>query len=394
MAAEILSAAGHAVTVYEAMPTVARKFLLAGKSGLNLTHSEDYARFRERYGAANARLASALDGLKPEALRDWADALGADTFTGSSGRVFPKAMKGSPLLRAWLRRLSAQGVDIQTRHRWIGFDGKGHRILTPGGEIWVEPQTALFAFGGGSWPKLGSDGSWMAPFAGAGIAIKPFRPANCGFDLPWSPHFTERFSGAPVKAVVATSDAGSVQGEFVIGRSGVEGSLIYAHAAALRDRIETDGSAVLLLDLAPGRDSNRMAADFQRQTGKMSFSNRLRKGAGLDAVKTALVRECVPDCQAMPPEELARTIKKLPLRVIRPRPLEEAISSAGGIAWEELDERYMLKSHPGLFAAGEMIDWEAPTGGYLLTACFATGKAAAEGILQWLAAAEKNQARS
>lgn len=386
MAAEVLSAAGRSVTVYEAMPTVARKFLLAGKSGLNLTHSEDYPLFRGRFGASGERLQAALDGFTPQALRHWADGLGAETFVGSSGRVFPRAMKGSPLLRAWLRRLEARGVRILTRHRWLSFDGAGHRVATPAGDIRVNPEASLFAFGGGSWPRLGSDGGWVDTFTGDGIAISRLRPANCGFDVAWSEHFAERFSGAPIKAVVATSDAGSVQGEFVISRTGVEGSLIYAHAAALRDRIEADGFATLLLDLAPGRDARRMTADLRRQAGKISFSNRLRKGAGLDAVKSALLRECAPDSPALPPESLAGMIKALPVRLIRPRPLEEAISSAGGVRWDEIDPSCMLKRRPGLFVAGEMIDWEAPTGGYLLTACLATGKAAAEGMLDWLGA--------
>lgn len=394
MAADVVSAAGYPVVVYEAMPTVARKFLLAGKSGLNLTHAEDYADFAQRYGEASNRLRSSLDSFPPEALRAWADGLGAETFVGTSGRVFPRAMKGSPLLRGWLQRLRERGVTIQTRHRWVGMAGNKHILIGPQGELQVETPAALLAFGGASWPRLGSDGGWISTLAGKGIGIVPFRPANCGFDVEWSSHFAERFAGAPIKAVVATSRAGTVQGEFVVTRSGIEGSLVYAHSAALRDALENDGTAILTLDLAPGRSAERMAADFRRQAGKISFSNRLRKGAGLDAVKTALVRECLPDCQSLAPEELAAAIKALPLEVIRTRPIEEAISSAGGIAWEELDTGFMLRKQPGLFVAGEMIDWEAPTGGYLLTACMATGKAAAEGMLAWLGRDEVNQSFS
>lgn len=391
MAADMVSAAGYPVTVYEAMPTVARKFLLAGKSGLNLTHAESYADFAKRYGKANNRLRSSLDGLPPAALRALADGLGAETFVGTSGRVFPRAMKGSPLLRAWLQRLRERGVTIMTRHRWLGMTGNQHRVAGPEGEFEIEAAAALLAFGGASWPRLGSDGSWTDTLAGQGIEIAPFRPANCGFDVDWSAYFAERFAGAPVKAVIVSSRSGRIQGEFVVTRSGIEGSLVYAHSAALRDSLETDGSATLTLDLAPGRSAERMAADFRRQAGKISFSNRLRKGAGLDAVKSALVRECLPDCQSCRPEELAQAIKALPLKVVRPRPIEEAISSAGGIAWQEINADFMLTKLPGLFVAGEMIDWEAPTGGYLLTACLATGKAAGEGMLAWLARDDINQ---
>jgi uncharacterized flavoprotein (TIGR03862 family) len=385
MAAEIVSAAGVPVTVYDAMPTVARKFLLAGKTGLNLTHSESFDRFSMRYGHAIGALRPAIEAFPPEALRQWADGMGAETFTGSSGRVFPKAMKGSPLLRAWIARLKEQGVTIRTRHRWIGFDGTAHRLSTPEGEIHINAKAALLAFGGGSWPRLGSDAAWVEPLAAHGVTIMPLRPANCGFDVGWSPYMVERFAGAPIKSVIATSKAGSMQGEFVISRNGVEGSLIYAHSAALRDQLEKKGAAKLILDLAPGRDEARLAADFRRQAGKISFANRLRKAAGLDAAKSALLRECAPNASSLGPAELAQTVKGLPLHVLRPRPLEEAISSAGGIAWEAMTDHFMLRALPGVFVAGEMIDWEAPTGGYLLNACLATGKAAATGMLQWLA---------
>lgn len=387
MAADRLSAAGHAVTVYEAMPTVGRKFLLAGKSGLNLTHAEGLESFLGRYGEARAVLEQAVRRLSPDRLRQWADDLGAETFVGSSGRVFPKVMKASPLLRAWLKTLQLQGVTIHTRHRWLGMAAEGgHRIATPDGERIVRPKAALLAFGGASWPKLGSDGGWIDSLRALDVEVTPFRPANCGFERAWSAYFRERFAGAPVKSVTATSEAGTVQGEFVISTSGVEGSLIYAHSAALRDAIDRSGHAVLGLDLAPGRDRARLIGELQRQGGKASFSNRLRKAAGLDPVKIALLREISPDAPGLSAADLAHRIKALPLRLDRTRPIEEAISSAGGIPWSEIDERYMLRRIPGLFVAGEMIDWEAPTGGYLLTACLATGDAAASGIDAYLAA--------
>ena len=380
-AAERLSALGHSVTVYEQMPTVGRKFLLAGKSGLNITHSEEFAQFAQRYGASYNRLLPALQLFTPQNLRDWADALGGETFVGSSGRVFPKAMKASPLLRAWMRRLEAQGVKILTRHKWIGFEGGKPLVQTPNGVEAVICDAILFAFGGASWPKLGSNGAWSEIFAKQGIQIAPMRPANCGFDVNWSEIFAERFAGEPVKSVTITSKAGITQGEFVITRGGVEGSLVYAHSAALRDELEQRGQANLVLDLAPGRTTERLTHDLSRQDKKLSISNILRKGAGLTGVKAALVLEFQREKD---PAKLAQTIKALEIPLVRPRPIEEAISSAGGIKWEELDEHYMLTKLPAMFVAGEMIDWEAPTGGYLLTACFAMGLAAANGIDNWL----------
>lgn len=389
MAAEVLSASGHAVTVYEAMPTFGRKFLLAGKSGLNITHSEDFSRFAERFGVASARLRPALEAFTPDDVRAWAAGLGTETFVGTSGRVFPNVMKASPLLRAWLRQLEAQGVALKTRHRWVGFDGSGYRFETPEGPIIVRPDAALVALGGASWPRLGSDAAWVPWFKEKGVAIADLRPANCGFDVAWSEAFRERFAGEPLKSVSTTSNAGTFQGEFVISQHGIEGSLVYAHSAALRDRLLAEGRAALTVDLAPGRTTGRLARDLARQDAKASFSNRLRKGTGLEGVKAALLRELVTlvtDANRMGPEELAEQIKALQIPVLRPRPIAEAISSSGGIRWDDLDENYMLKPLPGLFAAGEMLDWEAPTGGYLLTACLATGRAAARGIEAWLRA--------
>lgn len=383
MAAEVLGEAGMTVTVYEAMPTVGRKFLLAGKSGLNITHAEDYGRFRLRFGPASARLRKALDAFTPDDVRAWAAGLGSETFAGSSNRVFPRAMKASPLLRSWLRYLEQLGIEIRTRHRWTGFAGEGLCIEGPEGAVTIRPDATVLALGGASWPRLGSDGAWTDWLSAKGITITPFRPANCGFDVDWSHVMRDGFAGAPVKGVTATSAAGTYPGEFVISMNGIEGSLVYQHAAALRDNLDRDGRADLIVDLAPGRSPERLAADLARQDRKASFSTRLRKGAGLEGVKVALLRELVPSASSDDPAELAGKIKHLAIPVLRARPIAEAISSAGGIAFEEVDDHYMLRRMPGVFVAGEMLDWEAPTGGYLLTACFATGRAAARGVLDW-----------
>lgn len=384
MAAEVLSARGHAVTVLEAMPTIGRKFLLAGKSGLNITHSEPYAQFVTRFGAANASLRAALDAFTPDALRAWAQGLGTETFVGSSGRVFPTVMKASPLLRAWRARLEKQGVDIRLRHRWTDFSEGGLRVDTPDGEAVMVFDAVLLALGGASWPRLGSDAAWVDPLGRRGIDMAPLRPANCGFDVAWPAFFIEKFAGAPVKGVTARSAAGTIPGEFVVSKTGIEGSLVYAHAAALRDDLDETGAATLVLDLAPGRSAERLAADFARQGGKASFSTRLRKGMGLDGVKAALLRACIADASGLTPQALAAAVKALPVVLLRPRPIAEAISSAGGICFAAIGEDYGLTALPGVFAAGEMLDWEAPTGGYLLTACLATGRAAADGIDRWL----------
>ncbi|WEX74259.1 TIGR03862 family flavoprotein [Sinorhizobium numidicum] len=384
MAADILSRGGHSVTIYEAMPTAARKFLLAGKSGLNITHAEDYTVFVKRFGSASDRLRPALDAFGPSDVQAWAAELGVETFIGSSNRVFPTAMKASPLLRAWLRRLEAQNVRLLTRHRWVGFAENGYIFETSVGRKVVRCEAALIALGGASWPRLGSDATWTPLLRDRGVKVNAFRPANCGFDVAWSETFRERFAGEPVKSVIASSAAGVFSGEFVVSREGIEGSLVYAHAASLRDLLERDGKAALLLDLAPGRSAERLARDLTRQNDKASFSNRLRKRAGLDGVKAALLREIAPAVLTADPKSLAALIKALPLAVLRPRPIEEAISSAGGVCLSGIDEHYMLKALPGAFTAGEMLDWEAPTGGYLLTACLATGRAAARGIETWL----------
>lgn len=383
MAAEMLSAAGHAVTVFEAMPTVARKLLMAGKSGLNITHSEDYENFVHRFGTAEPRLRTALDAFTPAILRDWALGLGQETFTGTSGRVFPTVMKASPLLRAWLSRLEMQGVVIKTRHRWTGFTGDSLRFETPAGPMTATFDAVLLALGGASWPRLGSDAAWAPWLAEKGVVVSPFRPANCGFDVDWSETFRERFAGDALKSVVAISSAGAFPGEFVVTRHGVEGSLVYAHSAALRDQLDETGKASLIVDLAPGRTVERLGRDLSRLGRKESFSNRLRKGAGLSGVKAALLRELFPDISSLPADLVAVRIKHADIPLARTRPIDEAISSAGGVAWQGVRDDYMLEKLPGVFVAGEMLDWEAPTGGYLLTACFATGKAAANGIATW-----------
>ncbi len=383
MAAEQAVQQGARVVVFEAMPTVGRKLLMAGKSGLNITHAEDRSAFDTRYGAARAPLQAALDAFSAPELRDWCAALGVETFVGSSGRVFPKAMKASPLLRAWLTRLVAQGVEIRTRHRWTGFAADGLTFDTPAGQVVEDFDATVLALGGASWPRLGSDAAWVPILEQRGVAVSAFRPANCGFEVGWSEVMTARFAGQPIKAIVARSAAGRIAGEFVVTRWGIEGSLVYAHSAALRDAVERDGTAQLELDLAPGRAVERLAQDLARQPAKASLSNRLRKGAGLDGVKLGLLRECVPDLATRTPDTLAAAIKSVPLNVKRPRPIAEAISVAGGIGWDGMDERFMLKAMPGIFVAGEMLDWEAPTGGYLLTACFATGRAAGQAAVEY-----------
>ena len=386
MAAEVLAEAGAKVTICDAMAAPARKFLLAGKSGLNLTKAEPPERFITHYGSAAERLRPALDRFGSDDVRAWTEGLGIETFVGSSGRVFPKAMKASPLLRAWLKRLGGRGVELRTRHRWLGLDAGAPIFETPEGQVRITADAVLLALGGASYPRLGSDAAWVPILSNEGIAIAPLRPANCGFDCAWSPTFVERFAGAPVKSVTATSYAGTSAGEFVVSAHGIEGGLVYEHSAALRDAFERDGTARLILDLAPGRSREKLSADLARQPVKASFANRLRKGARLEGVKAGLLRDCVPDANRLAPEALAEAIKSVPLRVTATRPIAEAISSAGGITFAELDANFMLTRLPGVFAAGEMLDWEAPTGGYLLTGCMATGRAAGRGMLAWLAA--------
>lgn len=373
------------VHVFDAMPSLGRKFLLAGKSGLNITHGEAIETFLTRFGAARARLEPALRGFTPEAIRQWAAELGIETFEGSSGRIFPRAMKASPLLRAWLARLRGGGVVFHPRHKWTGWtEGGALWFDTPDGERRIEAAATILALGGASWPRLGSDGGWAPLLEARGIEITPLRAANCGFDAGWSALMKERFAGAPVKSVALTHGGDSVKGDFVVTESGVEGSAIYALSASLRDEIEMQGEARLTLDLAPDRSEERLAREISIPRGKASLANHLRKKAGIDGVKAALLRECASPDVFADPAALAHAVKHLELRLLRPRPIAEAISSAGGIALNELDADFMLRKLPGTFAAGEMLDWEAPTGGYLLTACLATGRAAGDGAVRYL----------
>ena len=391
MAAEVLSRVGMRVDLYDAMPSVGRKFLLAGRGGLNLTHSEDWEPFLSRYGSRRPQIEPLLTTFGPADLRAWANNLGIDTFVGSSGRVFPTGMKASPLLRAWLRRLQADGVTFHLRHRWHGWDENGNLCFTtPLGETAVSAQTVILALGGGSRAKLGSDGAWVPWLAECSVEIAPLKPANCGFDVAWSDHFRARFSGQPLKTVILsfTDSQGRIferQGEFVITETGVEGSLIYAVSALLRDEIEGVGTAVIHLDLAPNRTEAWLTKRLLSQPrGSRSLSSHIQSRTGLKGVKTGLLREFVPKEDFTNPARLAAAIKSLPIPLIAPRPLDEAISSAGGVTFEALDENLMLHALPGVFCAGEMLDWEAPTGGYLLTACIASGYVAGHSVLDWL----------
>jgi len=398
MAAEAACGSGASVDVYDAMPSVGRKFLMAGKGGLNLTHAEPAEAFLSRYGARRAYIEPLLAGFGAEALRAWARGLGIDTFVGSSGRVFPTGMKAAPLLRAWLHRLRAAGVHFHMRHRWCGWHGEDMlEFETPGGKNEVRAGAVVLALGGGSWARLGSTGAWVPLLAARGVRVAPLRPANCGFDTGWSAHFRARYAGHPVKpvALAHTGLGGAesrLQGEFMVTSSGVEGSLIYALSARLRDDIEASGAALLRIDLAPGRDLAQLAHELARGRGSSSMANHLRRRAGIEGVKAGLLRELLPAADFADPARLAAAIKALPLRLIAPRPLDEAISTAGGVAFEDLDEHLMIRALPGVFCAGEMLDWEAPTGGYLLTACFASGRAAGAGALSWLQRAKSEAA--
>ncbi|WP_313476902.1 NAD(P)/FAD-dependent oxidoreductase [Stutzerimonas kunmingensis] len=389
MAAEVLGQAGVNVDLYDAMPSVGRKFLLAGVGGMNITHAEDYAAFVSRYAERAGDLRPLLDAFTPDALREWIHGLGINTFVGSSGRVFPTDMKAAPLLRAWLKRLRENGVRIHTRQRWLGWDAEGAlRLAGPEGESLIEADATLLALGGGSWARLGSDGSWVPLLKARGIAIAPLQPANCGFEVAgWSAHLREKFAGAPLKTVsLALPGEAPRKGEFVLTATGIEGSLVYALSARIREAINRDGAATVLLDLLPDRSQAQIADALARPRGSQSMAKHLHRQLKLDGVKAALLRELTDATTFQAPQALAAAIKALPIRLVRPRPLDEAISSAGGVPFEELDEDLMLRRLPGVFCAGEMLDWEAPTGGYLLTACFASGRAAAEGMLRWLRA--------
>ena len=390
MAAEVARAAGTAVDLYDAMGSVGRKFLLAGKGGLNLTHGEPAARFIDRYGERRVEIGRWLDAFDADALRAWARGLGVETFAGSSGRVFPTDLKAAPLLRGWLRRLRESGVVFHMHHRWLGWRAHGAlRFATPDGEREVSADATVLALGGASWPQLGSDAAWLSPLQQAGVDIAPLQPANCGFELAWSEHLSSRFGGAPLKPVVAhwidrNGVAHSRQGELVLSEYGIEGSLVYAIGAELREQIAECGAAVLKLDLVPGYSQPVLAERLAAARGKHSIGDWLRRRAGLDAAKCALVFELTDKATLADPLALAAQLKALPLRLRAPRPVAEAISTAGGVRLEVLDEHLMLRARPGVFCAGEMLDWEAPTGGYLLTACFASGRIAGRGAARWL----------
>jgi len=381
-AAETLAGAGRRVVVYDAAPSPARKLLLAGRGGLNLTHSEPLETFLGRYGPAAERLGAAIAAFPPADLRAWAGGLGEETFVGSSGRVFPKSFKATPLLRAWLKRLDRLGVALRPRRRLVGLERGGRlRFAGPDGAEEVNAVAVVLALGGASWPRLGADGGWVDWLSAAGVEIAPLKPANCGFRVAWSAHLIDRFAGAPLKAIALTHAGRTVRGEAMIDRDGVEGGAVYALSAALRDAIERDGDATLAIDLKPDLSFEALAARLRRRKGE-STSTLLRR-AGLTPAAVALAREAGPLPDAI--EALAARVKHVELRLTAPAPIARAISSAGGVKWAEIDETFMLRKLPGVFVAGEMIDWEAPTGGYLLQACFATGRAAGAGAAAWIA---------
>ena len=392
MAAETARAAGLTVDVYDAKGSVGRKFLIAGKGGLNLTHSDPPELFASHYRERADIVGGWLREFGAEDLREWARGFGIETFVGSSGRVFPVDLKAAPLLRGWVRRLREQGVGFHMQHRWKGWNNEAALAFdtNDGGEAFVKPDAVVLALGGGSWPQLGSDGEWVAPMRDAGIDIADLQPSNCGFDVDWTEHFSSRFAGHPLKHVALRCDAAGLrqrlQGECVVSTSGIEGSLVYAVSAPLRDAIARDGEVLIHLDLAPGRTIERLRADLGKNDPGRSLSERLRRRAGIDGVKAGLVYECLSKTERDDPAALAAGIKSLPIRLLRPRPMAEAISTAGGVRLEALTPTLMARSRPGLFFAGEMLDWEAPTGGYLLTACFASGKIAGQSAADWLLA--------
>lgn len=389
MAAEVLAQGGASVTVYDAMPSAGRKFLMAGRGGLNLTHSEPLPQFIARYREAAPKLQAAIEAFSPDALRAWSAALGEPTFIGTSGRVFPKAFKTSPLLRAWLRRLDAGGVRFVFRHRWTGWDS-AERLLfrTPNSVAAVAANATVLALGGASWPRLGSDGGWVELLAAKGVAIAKLRPANSGFTVAWSELFRDRFEGQPLKGVALTVGASTVRGEAMITRNGIEGGAVYALSAELREAVLGLGQARLMIALRPDLDAAALTTRLSGTRGKRSLANFLRKAAQLSPVGIGLMQEAAiasgRPLAAFSPAELARLINAIPVQLTGVAPIDRAISTAGGVSFDELDANFMLRKQPGVFAAGEMLDWEAPTGGYLLQASFATGAAAGRGVLGWI----------
>lgn len=379
IAAEMLAHAGHGVTVYDRMPSLGRKLLMAGRGGLNLTHSEPLEQFITRYGAAAEWLAPCIRAFPPEALRAWCEELGQETFIGSSGRVFPRSMKAAPLLRAWLARLQGLGVRHAPRHCWMGFEGEALRFDAAGQTVRVRADATLLALGGASWPRLGADGGWVEIMKEMGVEVAPLRPSNCGFVVPWSEHFRTRFAGAPLKPVTLSHEGVSRQGEVMITANGIEGGAVYALSAGLREAIAAKGSALLMLDLRPGMTQEALARKLEARRGAQSFSTYLRK-AGLSPLATSLLRETTQELSHATPAQLAARLKALPLTLTATAGLSRAISTAGGIRREAVDEHFMLRARPGVFVAGEMLDWEAPTGGYLLQGCFSTAVMAAGGM--------------
>ena len=385
MAAEVLSQHDVKVDVYDSMPSVGRKFLVAGKGGLNLTHSEPFEQFVSRYGKRRAQIEPLLKNFGPEELRQWARGLGIETFVGTSGRVFPVGMKTSPLLRAWLKRLNDLGVTFHLRHKWRGWNAdKSLKFETPDGEKNIKADAVVLALGGGSWARLGSDGAWVNWLSQAGVKVEALKPSNCGFDVAWSPHFRAKFDGHPIKSVVLSFESFRQQGEFIVTKEGVQGSLVYAASVLIRDEIEAKGRAVISLDMAPDRSLEWLVQKLSKPRGSRSMASHLEKAVGMKGVKVGLLHEFMQKEDFANVEKLASFIKRLPIPLIAPRPLDEAISSAGGLTFESLDENLMIRVLPGIFCAGEMLDWEAPTGGYLITACMSSGRVAGEGVLKWL----------
>ncbi len=392
MAAEVLSGHGLQVDVYDSMSSLGRKFLMAGKSGLNLTHSEPFEKFVSRYGSKKQEVEKWLLKFTPDDLIEWARGLGVETFVGTSGRVFPKEMKASPLLRAWLKRLDEAGVNVYLRHKWMGNITAGDggvssiEFETPDGLKTVTADAVILALGGGSWARLGSSGEWVHWLNQAGVKVEALKPSNCGFDVAWSPFFKEKFDGQPIKSVILTFGDFHQQGEFIVTKEGVEGSLIYAASARMRDEILANGKAVMSLDLAPDKTEAQLLEKLSKPRGSRSMASHLEKTVGMKGVKAGLLREFVPKDEFTSAANMARLafyMKQLPVPLVATRPLDEAISSAGGVSFDSLNEDLMLKEMPGVFCVGEMLDWEAPTGGYLLTACFASGRWAANGVLRW-----------
>ncbi|MBC2770146.1 TIGR03862 family flavoprotein [Pusillimonas minor] len=391
MAAEVISAAGLSVAVFEAKPSLGRKFLRAGVGGLNLTHAEAYEQFCSRYGDRQRWLQPMLDAFTPTDVRHWAQGLGIETFEGSSGKVFPVQMKAAPLLRAWSQRLHEGGVKFMLRHRWQGWVDDALRFTTPSGEVYVKPRATVLALGGGSWPQLGADAAWVPWLQEKEVVIAPLQSANCGFNVSWTPHLRTKFAGAQLKAVALTfTDAlGTThtrRGEFVVSETGVEGNLIYALSASLRDMIVQEGAVTVYADLAPDRSTEALFNELARPRGSRSLSSHLQSRVGITGIKSALLYEVLDKSSLADPMQLAQAVKALPIRLLSPRPIAEAISTAGGVVADAVDDTLMLKAMPGVFAAGEMLDWEAPTGGYLLTACLAQGVWAGNGVCAWLKA--------